>query len=141
MSISSVELWDVCAAAQCDDDGIVASGTGVVLVELRPQAPRLDTDEGIHARVVIGAAAEDLDSDHVLLYLIAFPGQGAVHDVAEKTGHPVGVHEPFARQNAVELQADVSGGRFHDNEYDVARVEGKGRRDKGKLTRSADHLR
>ncbi len=81
----------------------------VVLVELGPQPPRLDPDDGIEPRVVLLVASEHGDANHVLLDLIALSRQRAFDDVAEEPAHPIGVGEAIAREEAIELEANLVG--------------------------------
>ena len=82
-------------------------GAGVVLVDLGAKAPGFDAHDRVEPRIVVGSAAEDFDADDVFLDLIAFARERALDDEAEELGHPIGVGEPLARENALELAPDL----------------------------------
>jgi hypothetical protein len=88
-------------------DAVPTAGTGVVLVDLRPEAPGLHADDGVDARVVVVAAVEHSAADDVLLQLVALAGQRSFDHVPEEPARTVGVRKTRTREDAFELGADV----------------------------------
>ena len=109
----SFECRGIAPAPHLDDDRIVTALIRIVFVELGSQPSRFHADDGIEARIVLVVAAEHGDANHILLDLIAFSRQRALDHVAEEPAHPIGVGESTARDQAVELEANLVGGRLH----------------------------
>ena len=81
----------------------------VILVQLGPQPPRFHPDDGVETGIVLVVPAEDRDSNHVLLDLIALSRHRPLDDIAKEPAHPVGVGEHAAPQETIELEANLFG--------------------------------
>jgi len=108
-----LEYGNVASARQSDDDRVRSAFARIVLVDLRAKPPRLDADDRIQPRVVGLIAAEDLGADDVFFDLAALAREGPVDDVAQESPHALRIGKSLARQETVELLADLVGAWLH----------------------------
>ncbi|OPZ23783.1 MAG: hypothetical protein BWZ02_03093 [Lentisphaerae bacterium ADurb.BinA184] len=97
---------DVGASGHLDQDGVVLSLGGVVLVELLPEAARLHPHDRIHTRVVGGLAVEDLYGQDRFLQPVRAAGKRLLDDELQEAAQAFRVPEKRAAQQPVELCTD-----------------------------------
>src|SRR6185503_3762379 len=97
----------IAALRQAEDDGVAATFAGVILGELRPQTRGFDADDRIETRVIARVAVEHLDADNVFLETLAFAGERLLDDELQEPAHAPRVREHGAREQPVELAANV----------------------------------
>ena len=83
----------------------------VVRFELGSEAASLHPNDRVHPRIVIRLAVEYFHTQEILLEFVSAPGQGALHDAAQESRHPVRVRETGTVENSIEFRANVT--RIH----------------------------
>jgi hypothetical protein len=67
--------------------------------------PRLDAHDGVHTGVVTVVPVEDLAPKQILLDLLVLAAEPGFDGETKKPPQPLGVDEPLAGQNLVEMAA------------------------------------
>ena len=91
------------AGRDVDDDRIALPLRGVVILQLRAQAPRLHPDDRVRARIEGLAASEYFNPDGVFLQRISGTVQGVLDDVPEKTAEHRSSSKRVAPENFCQL--------------------------------------
>jgi hypothetical protein len=104
-----LEHGEVSTLGKVDDRLVGLTLRAVVARHARAEAPRLNPDDRIRARVEGRLLAEDLHADHVFLELVAAAGDGLRDDEAEEALEAVDLLEGRAGQHPVQLLPDRAG--------------------------------
>ena len=105
----ALEGRGVAALGKSDSQGVAGAVGLVVLGQLRPQAPRLHSDNRVQPRIVLRWTVEHFDAQQVLLELVALAIERALDDESQHPAEPPGVDERLAGQHVFKGRAHVGG--------------------------------
>src|SRR5580658_5919742 len=91
-----------------DHDRVGGAAGPVILAELRPQTPRLDSDDRIHARIVLRTAIENIAAHGVLFQLICLARQSAFDGLPQEALQAYRAPEALAYQDSSQLIVNFS---------------------------------
>jgi hypothetical protein len=100
------EIGDVAARLEFDPDRIGRPGALIIFAETPPEAAGVHPDDGVDARVEIGAALANFHAEDGFFEGRLVAGQGPLDREGEEPRQPLGFLKCGAREDARQLRAD-----------------------------------